>query len=114
MTVSGAQQQISQAVLAWDGVSAAPHRFGGMEFALGAREIGHIHGDRMLDIPFPKKVRDQLVAAGLAQPHHLLADSGWISFYIARQPDVQAAIGLLRQSYEIAQRQKRNIRTVQE
>ena len=113
MAVTGAQQQISQAVLAWDGMSAAPHRFGGTEYRLGTREIGHIHGDRMVDIPFPRKVRDQLVASGFAQPHHLLPDTGWISFYIGEAPDVQAAINLLRQSYEIAQRQKQPKRTVE-
>ena len=113
MTVAGARNQITQAVLAWDGMSAAPHRFGGTEYRLGTREIGHIHGDQMLDIPFPRKVRDQLVASNAAQPHHLLPDTGWISFYITRAQDVQAAIDLLRQSYEIAYRQKSHTRTIE-
>jgi len=28
--------------------------------------IGHIHGDELVDIPFPAKIRDALVAAGRA------------------------------------------------
>ncbi|MEZ4767302.1 MAG: DUF5519 family protein [Caldilineales bacterium] len=111
MTVTGARQQISQAVLTWDGVNAAPHRFGGTEYRLGTREIGHIHGDRMLDIPFPRKLRDELVASGAAQPHHLLPETGWISFYIDVPQDVQRAVDLLRRSYEVAQRQHSNRRT---
>lgn len=103
--ITGAGEAIIKAVLAWPAVTAQPHRFGGTEFQLGTREIGHIHGDVLVDIPFPTKVRDELVAAGLAQPHHILPESGWVSFYI-RQPDqVAAAIALLRRSYELAMRQ---------
>ena len=106
MSVRGARDKIREAALSWDGVTAEPHRFGGTEFLLGTREIGHIHGDSLVDIPFPTKVRDEIVAAGLAQPHHILPDSGWISFYLREEADVQKAIDLLRRSYEIAVRQR--------
>jgi predicted DNA-binding protein (MmcQ/YjbR family) len=106
MAVKGAQQTITTAVLAWGNVEAHPHRFGGTEYRIGKREIGHIHGDTMLDIPFPTKVRHELVEAGRAEPHHLLSDSGWISFYIRQPLDVQAGIDLLRLSYDIAMKQK--------
>jgi hypothetical protein len=116
MTVSGASQRIQTAVLSWAGVEAVAHRFpgtdrqdgaAGVEFRIGRREIGHIHGDGLVDIPFPTKVRDELVAAGLAQPHHVLPESGWISFRLRREEDVQAAIDLLKRSYNIAAKQKR-------
>lgn len=106
MSVLGARDAITEAVLSWDGMIAAPHRFGGTEFRLGSREIGHIHGDRLVDIPFPSKVRDQVVAAGDAQPHHLLPETGWISVIIHGSGDVKQAIALLRRSYEIARQQK--------
>ncbi|HLE16382.1 MAG TPA: luciferase family protein [Anaerolineales bacterium] len=106
MAITGASEHIRQAVLAWPGTSAHPHRFGGSEYRLGSREIGHIHGDGLVDIPFPKKVRDQIVSDGRAQPHHLLGDSGWVSFYLREPGDVERAIELLRSSYEIALRQK--------
>ena len=106
MTVVGARDAIANAVLSWDGMAAAPHRFGGTEYRLGTREIGHIHGDHMLDIPFPKKVRDAVVAAGRAEPHHLLPETGWISFYLRQPADVDRAIALLSDSYEIARQQK--------
>ena len=106
MSVSNAQKAITQILLAWDGVSTAPHRFGGVEYRLGTRELGHIHGDHLLDIPFPKKVRDEIVNAGLAEPHHVLPETGWVSFYLQGEADIQKAIELLRRSYEIAVKQK--------
>lgn len=105
--IKGAQEQITAAVLTWEDTSAAPHRFGGVEYLFGRREIGHIHGDHLVDIPFPTKVRHEVVAAGLAEPHHLLKDSGWVSLYVRTADDVARAIDLLRQSYEIAARQRR-------
>ena len=110
MSVPDAQEQITKVVLGWEGVTAQPHRFGGTEYRLGRRELGHIHADYMLDIPFPKKVRDEVVAVGHALPHHLLPETGWVSFYIRVPVDIQAAIALLRQSFELAmdQRNKRS------
>lgn len=106
----GAREQIKQAVLAWEGVTTHAHRFGGAEYRVGRREIGHVHGDYLVDIPFPKKVRDEVVAAGRAEPHHILPDSGWVSFYLRQPADVEQAIRLLRQSFELAvkQRQKQD------
>jgi predicted DNA-binding protein (MmcQ/YjbR family) len=106
MSVKGAQDAITKAVTAWKGVTVAPHRFGGVEYVIGKREIGHIHGDHMVDIPFPKKLRDEIVTAGRAQPHHILPETGWVSFYLRQDEDVEQAIILLRESYQIAQKQK--------
>lgn len=108
MSISGAQKSITEALLLWDGVSTAPHRFGGVEYRLGTRELGHIHGDHLVDIPFPKKVRDEIVTAGLAKQHHILPETGWVSFYLHEEEDVQKAITLLRRSYEIALKQRQS------
>ena len=114
MIVRGAQARITQAVTSWAGVTSQPHRFGGLEYVIGRREIGHIHGDSLVDIPFPKKVRDEIVAAGRAQPHHILPDSGWISFYLRQETDVEQAIALLEESYRIAIKQKSKTIEVQD
>jgi len=106
MSVLNAQATITQTLISWEGVSTAPHRFGGVEYRLGTRELGHIHGDHLVDIPFPKKVRDEIVSSGLAEPHHILPETGWVSFYLREDEDVQKGIALLRRSYEIALRQK--------
>jgi hypothetical protein len=106
MSLTGAQEAITKAVIAWEGVAAQPHRFGGVEYVIGRREIGHIHGDHLVDIPFPKKVRDELVQAGRAEPHHILPATGWVSFYLRQPEDIDKAIGLLEESYNIAQKQR--------
>ena len=108
MSVRGAGRQIRTAVSAWEGIAAHPHRFGGTEYRLGDREIGHVHGDGLVDIPFPTKVRHELVATGQAVPHHVLPESGWVSFYLRDPVDVEKAIALLRRSYEIALDQRAN------
>ena len=95
-------------MLTWQGIETHPHRFGGTEFRIGKREIGHIHGDSLVDIPFPKKIRDEIVAAKEAEPHHILPETGWVSFYLREEADVDRAIALLKRSYEIALKQKRS------
>ncbi len=106
MSIGGAQTRITEAVTSWANVTVQPHRFGGVEYVIGKREIGHIHGDHLVDIPFPKKVRDEIVAAGRAQPHHILPETGWVSFYLRQEADVEQAITLLLESFEIALKQK--------
>lgn len=95
-------ERIEREVGSWPGVSVHPHRFGGVEFRVGRREIGHLHGDRLADLPFPKRVRDALVAEGSAAPHHVLPDSGWVSYRIRGEADVPGAMALFRMSYEHA------------
>jgi hypothetical protein len=114
MSIKGASQTIKDALLSWPKVAAHPHRFGGTEYRIGQREIGHIHGDYLVDIPFPTKVRNEIVAAGRAEPHHILPASGWISFYLKHENDVQKAIELFRESYEIALKQKSSSSSIAE
>jgi hypothetical protein len=106
MPVQGALSKITQAVSAWEGMHPEPHRFGGIEYCLGRREVGHVHGDSLVDIPFPVKVRNEIVQSGEAQAHHLLSESGWVSIYLHRSEDVDRAIQLLRRSYDLAIQQK--------
>jgi hypothetical protein len=105
-----AGEQIHETAMSWAGVTAQPHRFGGTEYRLGRREIGHVHGDYLIDIPFPKTVRNELIAAGLAEPHHILPNSGWVSFYIKRSDQVDQAIALLRRSYDLAISRKAGVK----
>jgi len=92
--------QIARAISEWPGVTVEPHRFGGIEFRVGRRELGHLHGQRLADLPFPVKVRDQLIADGKAERHHVLPDSGWVSRRIRGVQDVDAVIDLFRLNYE--------------
>ena len=99
--VPGAAETIRAAVASWPGTRDTQHRFGGTEFLIGEREIGHLHGDRLLDVPFPRAVHDELIAAGRVRPHHVMPDSGWISFWLEAEGDVDEAIAILRRSYDL-------------
>ena len=94
--------------MSWEGVTQGPHRFGGTEFRLGRREVGHVHGDSLVDIPFPKSVRDEIIERGEAEPHHILPKSGWVSVYLRNPEDVGRAIRLLHKSSKIARATQTN------
>jgi len=102
LTVAGAQKKIVARISRWEGVDAEPHRFGGTEFRVGRRELGHVHGDHLADIAFPMDVRNRLIAEGRAEPHHILPNSGWITFKFSKESDVESAVELFRLSYEVA------------
>ena len=57
MVTPGIAEQIRNELLIWPGVTAARHRYGGVEYRLGKRELGHLHGDYLADLPFPVRVR---------------------------------------------------------
>ena len=99
-------------IAAWEGVQTASHQFGGKEFQWGTVEIGHIHDGRhsgMTDIPFTRRIRDALIASELAHIHHTLPDSGWITFQIHTEEDIEAARTLMRLSYLHKRRRRMSV-----
>jgi Family of unknown function (DUF5519) len=108
-------KDIRAEVESWEGVTVHSHRFGGVEFRLGRRELGHLHGDppRLADLPFKRTIRDMLVETGRALPHHVLPDSGWVSKPIRSDEDAAEALELFRLSYERA-RVAQNVRASRE
>lgn len=94
-----AAERIAGEVLSWPEVTQRPHRFGGVEFSCRGKELGHLHGDHLCDIPLPKRLRDEYVACGMAVPHHILPQSGWVSIYLRSDRDVANAIEILRHRY---------------
>jgi hypothetical protein len=92
-------EKLSQEVCSWPHVSIHPHRFGGREFRIGNAEIGHVHTGGVVDIPFPRSVRDALLTEGLAKEHRWVPNSGWITFQIRGEADFEHAVWLLRLSY---------------
>lgn len=94
------REAVERALLSWPGVTTRIHRFGGVEFIVGGREIGHLHGNGLLDIPFTRALRDEAVASGLARPHHVFPQSAWVSFDLHSAGDVPTALLLLRRNYD--------------
>ena len=98
-------EEIKKEILSWPNVTAEPHRFGGIEFRVNKREMGHIHGDSVADLPFPMKIRNDLVNSGRVSPHHVLPKSGWVSYWInqdkeQQEHEVSAAVELFKMRYE--------------
>ncbi|TMF75971.1 MAG: hypothetical protein E6I12_02150 [Chloroflexi bacterium] len=95
-----ASELIREAVGSWPGVTTVPHRFGGTEYLFGKKEMGHVHGDRLVDMPLPRRLRDEMIASGRAQPHHVLPETGWVSVWIDGPHDVAGVIELFRMQYD--------------
>ena len=93
-------EAIVREISAWPGVTTGRHRYGGTEFRYGRRELGHVHGSRLADLPFPLLVRNELVAAGRAEPHHIHPESGWVSYFIRDDTDVERVVALFRFNYD--------------
>jgi Luciferase len=91
--------KISAQVGNWEGIVSARHRFGGTEFLLEGREIGHVHNFGLVDIGYSRAIRDYLVSENLAEPHHIYPDSALTSFYVNAEKDVEHALWLFRLSF---------------
>ena len=83
----------------WPHVTVHDHRFGGREFRVGDAEVGHVHPGGVVDIPFPRAIRDALLARGLAREHCWVPNSGWITFQVRGEGDLAHALRLIRLSY---------------
>jgi len=92
-------RKLEEEVAEWPHVSVHPHRFGGMEFRFRDAEVGHVHTNGIVDIPFPCSVRDALLEDRLAEEHHWVPNSGWITFQMRTEEDLSHAVWLMRLSY---------------
>jgi len=92
-------KRLEEEVSTWPNISIHPHRFGGREFRFGSAEVGHIHTGGIVDIPFPRSLRDALLKEGLAEEHRWVPNSGWITFHVRRDEDLKHALWLMRLSY---------------
>ena len=91
--------QVQREVASWAEVTVESYRGGFIVFRVGRREIGHLHGNRMADLPFPVRIRETLVATGKADLHYVHPKSGWVTYYIRSDEDVPAIIELFRLNY---------------
>jgi hypothetical protein len=76
-----------------------PHQFSAREFRFGKAEVGHVHDGGIVDIPFPRSIHGALLAEGLAEEHPWVPNSGWVTFRVRSDQDLQHAIWLMRLSY---------------
>jgi len=92
-------KKLEDEISTWPHVSVHAHRFGGHEFLFDKAEVGHMHTGGVVDIPFPRTLRDALLANGLAEEHHWVPNSGWITFHVRSEGDLSHVVWLMRLSY---------------
>jgi hypothetical protein len=97
--VLDAIDNIEAEVLTWKGASVGLHKYGGVQFNYNGRELGHIHGNGLLDMRFSRLVKNELLIENRVTNHHVFTNSGWISFYIRNKKDAEYAIKLLNMVY---------------
>jgi hypothetical protein len=77
----------------------APHFGSSASLCRERIPVPHVHTGGIVDIPFPRTIRDALLTEGLAEVHPWVPDSGWVSFRIGRGSGFEGALWLLRLSY---------------
>jgi hypothetical protein len=92
-------RKLKQTVAAWPHVSVRPHQFSADEFRFDNAEVGHVHAWGTADIPFPRAIRDALLEEHLAEEHRWVPNSGWTTFQIHSDKDLEHALWLMRLSY---------------
>ncbi|WP_190811446.1 luciferase family protein [Flagellimonas sp. S3867] len=95
----GVFQKIDSEISALHGITKGRHLFGSIEWRYKNRPIGHIHGNTIVDILFPKETKNLLIQQGRVQRHKYIKSG--ISLHIKSQSDVMLAIDLLKKSYQI-------------
>ena len=91
---------IEREVKRWPGVTIGDTGRDGLQFNYGRMELGHLHGGSCADLPFPVKVRDQLLADGKASVHPPLPKSGWVRREMDGSDDAEGVIALFRMNYD--------------
>jgi hypothetical protein len=54
----------------------------------------------LADLPLPRKLHDEAIAAGRAAPHHVLPETGWVSCWMTAPEDAEGVIELFRMQYD--------------
>ena len=96
-----ASEQITEEVTSWPGVTAGRGDRGEFSFKLGKREIGHLHGDHVMHLGFPKAVWHELYAQERIDYHPVFPGKpGFAARRIESPDDVRDVIALLRINYD--------------
>jgi hypothetical protein len=93
--------EVEQEVLGWPGTTSESGRFHSVAFRYGKREIGHVHRDRIADLPVTPEMREEVLAKGRAKPHRA-GSKGYISYPVEDNEDISAVLDILGLNYERA------------
>jgi len=92
--------EIETEVLQWENTTVKIHKYGGLQFDCGHKEIGHIHSNGLLDMLLSRSVKQTLMEEGRIEDHHSFKNTGWTSFYMRTMEDKEYALKLLKLGHE--------------
>jgi hypothetical protein len=102
-TQIGAGDRIVAEATSWPGVEARTGSRGELSLRVGGREIGHLHGDRVMHCGFPKAVWHELYAEGRIDYHPVFPGKpGFAARAIESEDDIRDVVALLRLNYDRA------------
>ena len=101
-------QAVAETVMSWPGVIAATHwhlhrrgEVDGVDFYLGARELGHIHLDGRVHLATNQELHDTFIGRGWAEQFPIGGSyANWTLFRIQDENQVDLAIQLFQLNYE--------------
>ena len=88
-------EDLEQQALRLPGLRLKVHKLGGTEFVRDGHELGHLHGNGLLDVAVGLAPAQTLLATGQVRPHHVFPHSKWVSFQLESEADVAFALQLL-------------------
>ena len=77
------------------------HKYGGLEFQINGKEVCHIHGDGLTDVSLNKEYAEKLIRTTRAEEHHVIKNSGWISYQITSKTITSELIQIIQQAYDL-------------
>ncbi|GAB4125495.1 MAG: DUF5519 family protein [Roseiflexaceae bacterium] len=107
-------EQIHDQLLTWPGMTTKPGRFGAVAFYVGHREVGHLHGSNHADLPFPSRVRNELVASGRAVPHYFLPQTGWVTYPLRGEAALAGVLELFQLNYDLITKKQQYTESTEE
>ncbi|CAN5890887.1 hypothetical protein BH18ACT11_BH18ACT11_31370 [soil metagenome] len=90
--------EVERGVLGWPGTTSESGRFHSVAFRYGKREIGHVHRDRVADLPVTPEMREEVLSKGRARPHRA-GSKGYISYPVENSEDVSSVLDILGRNY---------------
>jgi hypothetical protein len=90
-------ERIIAEALSWPGVTRSDGEFGSVMLCVGRRELGHLHGDAVADVPLPPEPAAPSVDDAAAGER----DSGWVRIPLDTEEGVQQTLALLHSNYEL-------------
>ena len=111
--MDGNASALEREVLRWPSVSKEPGRFGATSFRYGKREIGHLHHDRIADLPVTAEMRERVLSEGRARPHRA-GVKGYVGHPLENEAGVAAVLEILNQNYDRAKAARRASQTTEE